>query len=90
MVSQSRTLETVLKHEIIEFRNFLEEVTEDEEASIALPAFTDIQFIVTSISSDDDTGIDGRRSGRRVRVRREALDRWVGDAIEVSETIEDM
>ena len=90
MVSQSRTLETVLKHEIIEFRNFLEEVTEDEEASIALPAFTGIQFLVTSISSDDDTGIDGRRSGRRVRVRCEAPDRWVGDAIEVSETIEDI
>jgi hypothetical protein len=89
LVSQPWTLETILKHEVIEFRNFLEEVTEDEEASVDLPVLAVVLFLITRMSSRNDTGIDGRRSGRRVRIRCKALDRWVGDTIEVSETIRD-
>jgi hypothetical protein len=84
-VSQSRTSKAVIKYEFIEFRDFLEEITEDKEASVELPGFAIPLFLITRISGDDDTSIDGRRSGRRVRVRRKALDRWVGDTVEVSE-----
>ena len=86
MVTQPWTLKTILKHEIIEFRDFLEEVTEDEEASVHLPVLAVILFLVTRISSNNDTGIDRRRSMRRVRMGGKALDRWFGDTIEVSET----
>jgi hypothetical protein len=87
LVSQPWTFETILKYEVIEFRDFLEEVTEDKEASVNLPIFAVVPFLVPRISSNNDTGIDGRRSGGRVRIRRKAVDRWIGDAIEVSETI---
>jgi len=84
LVSQPWTLETVLKHEFIEFRDFLEEVTEDEEASVDLPIFAVVLFLVPRISSDNDTGIDGCGSGRRICMGCITLDRWVRDTIEVS------
>ena len=87
MVSQPRTLEAILKHEVIELRDFQEEVTEDEEASVDLPIFAVVLFLVPRISSDNDTGIDGCGSGRRICMGCITLDRWIGDTIEVSETI---
>jgi len=86
LVSQPWTLEAILKHEVIELRDFLEEVTEDEEASVNLPIFAVVPFLVSGMSSDNDTSVDGRRSGGWVRIRRKALDRWIGDTIEVSIT----
>ena len=90
LVSHPWTLETVLKHEIIEFRDFLEEITEDEEASVDLPIFADVLVLVPRISSDNDTSVDGGGPGGRVRIRRKTDDRWVGDIIEVSKAIDNI
>lgn len=86
LISQPWSLETIPKHEVVEFRDFLEEVTEDQEASVELPIFAVVLFLVPGIPSDYDTGLDRRRSWG-VRIMRIALDRWVGDTIEISETV---
>lgn len=73
----------VLRQEIVELRDRLEEVTESQETAVGCPGGSNRLSDVSCMPSEEDAGVDGL--GARWNHFVETCDEWVGDSIQESE-----